>query len=39
VLNFIETARIDAVVDDAFAKFKNVYFLNELVTVVWDGTR
>ncbi|KAF9150807.1 hypothetical protein BG015_007352 [Linnemannia schmuckeri] len=40
LLEFVQfqTARIDAVVDDAFAKFKNVYFLNELVTVVWDGT-
>lgn len=39
MFKLIETARIDAVVDDAFAKFKNVYFLNELVTVAWDGTR
>ncbi|KAG0074351.1 hypothetical protein BGZ90_010839 [Linnemannia elongata] len=40
LLEFVQfqTARIDAVVDDAFAKFKNVYFLNELVTVAWDGT-
>ncbi|KAG9069324.1 hypothetical protein KI688_010224 [Linnemannia hyalina] len=40
LLEFVQfqTARIDAVVDDAFAKFKNVYFLNELVTVTWDGT-
>ncbi|KAF9908286.1 hypothetical protein EC991_009930 [Linnemannia zychae] len=40
LLEFVQfqTARIDAVVDDAFAKFKNVYFLNEPVTVAWDGT-
>ncbi|KAG0282898.1 hypothetical protein BGZ96_012730 [Linnemannia gamsii] len=40
LLEFVQfqTARIDAVVDDAFAKFKNMYFLNELVTVAWDGT-
>ncbi|KAF9133138.1 hypothetical protein BGW39_010467 [Mortierella sp. 14UC] len=40
LLEFVQfqTARIDAVVDDAFAKFKNVYFLNESVTVAWDGT-
>ncbi|KAG0271064.1 hypothetical protein BGZ95_001189 [Linnemannia exigua] len=40
LLEFVQfqTARIDAVVDDAFAKFKNLYFLNEPVTVAWDGT-
>ncbi|KAG0209294.1 hypothetical protein BGX28_010397 [Mortierella sp. GBA30] len=31
-----QTVRIDAVVDDAFAKFKNVYFENEPVNVAWD---
>ncbi|KAG0218268.1 hypothetical protein BGX33_007946 [Mortierella sp. NVP41] len=40
LLEFVQfqTSRIDAVVDDAFAKFKNVYFENEPVTVAWDGT-
>ncbi|KAF9927852.1 hypothetical protein FBU30_002815 [Linnemannia zychae] len=40
LLEFVQfqTARIDAVVDDAFAKFKNVYFVNEPVIVAWDGT-
>ncbi|KAF9366403.1 hypothetical protein BGX34_003360 [Mortierella sp. NVP85] len=37
LLEFVQfqTARIDAVVDDAFAKFKNVYYQNEPVNVVW----
>ncbi len=34
--SIIETVRIDAVVDDAFAKFKNQYYLNEPVNVAWD---
>ncbi|KAF8923559.1 hypothetical protein BGZ58_002805 [Dissophora ornata] len=38
LLEFVQfqTTRIDGVVDDAFAKFKNVYFLNEEVNVSWD---
>ncbi|KAG0379361.1 hypothetical protein BGX24_000705 [Mortierella sp. AD032] len=40
LLEFVQfqTTRIDAVVDDAFAKFKNMYFLNETVTVALEGT-
>lgn len=33
-----ETARIDGVVEDAYAKFKNLYYLNEPVNVSWDGS-
>ncbi|KAG0367850.1 ATP-utilizing chromatin assembly and remodelling N-terminal-domain-containing protein [Gamsiella multidivaricata] len=38
LLEFVQfqTVRIDAVVDDAFTKFKNVYFQNEPVNVSWD---
>ncbi|KAF9325656.1 hypothetical protein BG006_010861 [Podila minutissima] len=32
-----QTTRIDAVVDDAFAHFKNKYYLNENVHVEWDN--
>ncbi|KAF9175485.1 hypothetical protein BGX21_010321 [Mortierella sp. AD011] len=40
LLEFVQfqTTRIDAVVDDAFAKFKNQYYLNEVVNVSWDKT-
>ncbi|KAF9427188.1 hypothetical protein BGZ94_005333 [Podila epigama] len=31
-----QTTRIDAVVDDAFAHFKNKYYLNETVHVEWE---
>ncbi|KAF9110834.1 hypothetical protein BGX27_005824 [Mortierella sp. AM989] len=38
LLEFVQfqTTRIDGVVDDAFAKFKNQYFQNEVVNVSWD---
>ncbi|KAG0331019.1 hypothetical protein BG004_001863 [Podila humilis] len=32
-----QTTRIDAVVDDAFAHFKNIYYVNELIHVEWDA--
>ncbi|KAF9955385.1 hypothetical protein BGZ70_010259 [Mortierella alpina] len=37
LLEFVQfqTVRIDAVVDDAYAKFKNQYYLNEPVNVAW----
>ncbi|KAG0257264.1 hypothetical protein BG011_004056 [Mortierella polycephala] len=40
LLEFVQfqTVRVDAVVDDAFAKFKNQYYLDEPVHVVWDDS-
>ncbi|GJJ72255.1 hypothetical protein EMPS_04612 [Entomortierella parvispora] len=40
LLQFVQfqTARIDGVVEDAYAKFKNLYYLNEPVNVSWDGS-
>ncbi|KAG0055875.1 hypothetical protein BGZ83_007164 [Gryganskiella cystojenkinii] len=40
LLQFVhfQTTRIDAVVDDALAKFKDVYYSNEAVNVSWDGS-
>ncbi|KAF9437302.1 hypothetical protein BGZ76_001308 [Entomortierella beljakovae] len=31
-----QTTRIDTVVDDAYAKFKNQYFINEDLNISWD---
>ncbi|KAF8961901.1 hypothetical protein BGZ46_001268 [Entomortierella lignicola] len=40
LLEFVQfqTTRIDAVVDDAFAKFKTQYYLNEVVNVSFEKT-
>ncbi|KAG0242609.1 ATP-utilizing chromatin assembly and remodelling N-terminal-domain-containing protein [Mortierella sp. GBAus27b] len=38
LLEFVQfqTTRIDGVVDEAYTKFKNLYYQNEPVNVVWD---